>query len=108
MMKFLAQKFNKLIENLDLTLEEVSAETKRNGSRISFSSLRNLSHGTGGTNPSGTRLLALSQTLKVPMRYLVDDKAETPYLAVLQDAQLLSDDERGSLLESLSKMQLQS
>lgn len=89
-MKQLSEKFNKLKDQLNLSLEEISTYTKTYGGQIRFSSLRSLTYGTGGTNPSGTKLFALAQSLNVPIRFLADDNASTPIDAVLADVQLLS------------------
>jgi len=98
----LTKKFNALTRKLSLTLEEISAGTKSYGGRIGFASLKNLSHGTGGTNPSGTRVFALAQTLNVPVRYLIDDTTDTPYQAVLADVELLSKSDKKKLISSLA------
>lgn len=102
MMKYLSKKFNDLTKSLSLSLEEISAGTKKHGDQIGFASLKNLKHGTGGTNPSGSRIFALAKTIKVPVRYLLDDGSEEPYQAVLADAYLLSDEEREKLLTYLA------
>ena len=100
MMTGLTKKFNKLARDMSLTLEEVSAGTKRYGGRkgrIGFGSLKNLSHGTGGTNPSGAKMFALARTLNVPMRFLVDDQTDSPYQAILADIELLSEADKRKL-----------
>lgn len=103
-MKLLSKKFNLLVAEFSWTLEEVSASTKRNGGKIGYASLRSLSYGKGGTNPSGSRVFALAKTFKVPVRYLVDDSTHSPYEAVLADMQMLTEEERTKLLKSLTDM----
>ena len=106
-MKKLPEKFTKLITCLNLTLEEVSAGTRKHGSHIRFASLKNLKHGTGGTNPSSTRILALAKTLRVPVRFLSDDTVTTPLDAVIADTSYLSSDEQCKLLAWLQQLQTQ-
>ncbi|MEM9774853.1 MAG: hypothetical protein AAF902_09750 [Chloroflexota bacterium] len=97
-MKQLTEKFNQKRRELNLTLEQVSAGTTKHKGRISYNSLKNLSQGTGGTNPGGNRLFALAKTLRVPVRYLVDDEVKSPYEAVRLELAALDEEDRKKLL----------